>query len=352
MPGVLTAQHPIALQQLGHHIAIADLGPHEGDIQIGQPQLETEIAHQGTHHPTLEATTALEIARDQIEQLVAIHCRPGVIHHQDPITVAVEGDADVGVLVEHRLLQALQVSGAAVLVDVEPIWLHAQHADVRTELTEDAGRDLVGRTVGAIQHDLHPSEAGTGRYAALAELDVATGRIVDARDLANPRRVDHGHRSIEQLLDHGLELIGQLGAGAGKELDAVVVVRIVRSTDDNAGAGLEGSRQIGDTRCRHGTEQHDVRTGGGQTGLQRRLEHVARVARVLADQHPTAAAAAKGDACRPAQLEHEIRRNGIGPDLAANAIGSEILSCHQFCSCLKPSTAVIIFTTSTVSATS
>lgn len=150
-----------------------------------------------------------------------------MIHHQHPVAVAIEGDANVGMLVEHCLLQPFQVSGAAIFVDVEPVRLHAQHADVRPQFAEDAGRDLVGGAIGAIQHDLHAGEAGPGGHAALAELDVATGGIIDARDLADTRRVDHGHGRIEQFLDHGLEFIGQLGAGAGKELDAIVVVGIV-----------------------------------------------------------------------------------------------------------------------------
>ena len=60
-------------------------------------------------------------------------------------------------------------------------------------------------------------------------------------------------------------------------------------------------------------------------GLERRLEHVARDARVLADEH--AAALGREDARRGArQPQREIHRHRRLADAAPNAVSAEILS--------------------------
>ena len=185
----------------------------------------------------------------------------------------------------------------------------------------------------AIDHQLQTGKPGAGGHAALAELDVATRRVIDPRHLAN--RLGHDHRLVEQRFDLCLDVVGQLGALPREELDAVVVIGIVRGTDDDAGLGMEGAREVGDRRRRHRPKQHHIGTGGHQPGLQGRLEHVAGNARVLADQHPANALTAKRNARCPAQLEHELGSDGELANPTANAVGTEILSRHFNSICLN-----------------
>src|SRR5690606_30091295 len=137
------------------------------------------------------------------------------------------------------------------------------------------------------------------------------------------------------------------------DLDAIVVVGIVRGTDDDAGIGLERPRQIGDGRRGHGPEQLHVSPGCRQPRLQGGFEHVARDTGVLADQNAAFALLAKRHPRRPAELEHEVRSDGKLADTPTDTIGAEILSSHttNLCYCAA-STAAIMRTTSTVSATS
>lgn len=241
-----SSQHPVPSQQFGHHIAIADLRPHERDMQFLQSQLQAEVAHQGADHTTLQPPAFLQVARDEEKQFVAIHDRTGMVDHHHPVAVAVEGDAEVGMVLDHRSLQAIQVSGAALVVDVQAIRAGRQHRHFRAQFPEDAGSDLVGSAVGAVEHDLETVEVGAGRHAALAEFDVAPRRVIDPRNLAETGGLHHGHRRIEQFLDHQLDVVRQLGPLPGEELDAVVVVGIVRSADHHPGLGVESPRQVGD----------------------------------------------------------------------------------------------------------
>src|SRR5690606_38988235 len=128
----------------------------------------------------------------------------GVVDHHYPVAITVEGNTQVRAMLDHGPLQLTDVSRTHVGIDVQAIGLRRDHHHLRTQFAEDARSDLVGGAVGTIKHYLQPREVGTGRHAALAELDVATGSVVDPRSLAQLGRLDHRHRRIEQLLDHQL----------------------------------------------------------------------------------------------------------------------------------------------------
>ena len=107
--------------------------------------------------------------------------------------------------------------------------------------------------MGTVDDDLEAAQVTAGTDGALAELDIAPGGIVDPMRLAEMGR-GHGHkRRLERLLDPRLDLIRQLHAVAPEELDAVVVVGVVGSADDNPGLGAKRPRQVRDPRRRHGT---------------------------------------------------------------------------------------------------
>ena len=204
----------------------------------------------------------------------------------------------------------------------------------------------IGRAVGAVQGHLEPLELHAHRDGALAEFDVAAVGIHHPLGLAQPGRVDGSHGLVQFRLDGVFHLIGQLEALGGEELDAVVIKRVVRGTDDDTGAGTHGTGQVGDGRGGHGTQQVDVDAGGGETGLQGRFEHIAGDAGVLADedlaaplpQHPTGG---------PAQAQDEFRGNGVFAHLAADAVGTEILASQ----CTAPKSCVFVYRCSRAAAT-
>src|SRR5690606_106244 len=124
----------------------------------------------------------------------------------------------------------------------------------------------------------------------------------------------------------------ELLAVGGEELDAVVVVRVVRGGNDDAAVGAQRARQVGDGGCWHRADQLHVHARGHQARLQRRLEHVVRDPGVLADDHqrlaPGFVALVQGMAVGVAQPQHEVRGNGRLADPAADAVGAEVLAAH------------------------
>ena len=202
--------------------------------------------------------------------------------------------------------------------------------DLGAELPQRVGRDLVGGAVGAVDHDAQAVERQIARQRALGEFDVAVLHAVDALGAAELGGLGEplGEIAVDQLLDLELDLVGQLVAVRAEQLDAVVVVRIVRGRDHHAEIGAHRARQHGDRRRRHRAGQQHVHADRGEARDQRGLDHVAGQPRVLADQHAMAVLAVLEHHARGLpDLERELRRDrAVGA--AANAVGAEILANH------------------------
>ena len=168
------------------------------------------------------------------------------------------------------------------------------------------------------------------REGALAELDVAPGRVRVAFDLAKLRRADRDHRFVHGQFDGVLDLVRKFGSFGGKKLDAIVFERIMRSADDHTGAGARGAREIGDSRCRHRPEQANVYTRRREACFQRALQQITGHTRVLADEHlgVVRPGLAQHLAGGPTELEHGLRGDRLLAHAAANAIGAEIFFAH------------------------
>jgi hypothetical protein len=102
-----------------------------------------------------------------------------------------------------------------------------------------------------------------------------------------------GQTLLQALVHQGLDLqflgVRQLVAVRSEQLDAIVLIAIVRGGNHHAKVSAQAARQHGDARRRQRPEQAHIHTHGGETGGQRWLQHVAGKARILADHHQMAA---------------------------------------------------------------
>ena len=152
-----------------------------------------------------------------------------------------------------------------------------------------------------------------------------------------------------------LEFVGQLAAVLVEELDAVVVVQVVRGADHDAELAAECLRQVGDARRRQRPDQLHVDACRDEARFERGLEHVARQARVLADERR--AAVRREHARRSAgESQRELDGHRMLADVAAHAVGAEVFPAHALLrrpvSRIARNRAAHIFTASTVAATS
>ena len=227
----------------------------------------------------------------------------------------------------------LGVQRAAAVVDVPAVGLHAQLDHLGAQLVEHLGRDLVGRAVGAVDHDPHAVQGRLRGEGVLQELDVAARRRPRC---AWPCRCSDGPLvvavGLHQALDLGLDLVGQLEPVAGEELDAVVLVGVVRGADDHAGVG---AHRRGDERdARRGQRPHQQHVGARRDDarLERALQHVARQPGVLADHDAPLCGRRRTGGPPPAP--------GAGPPRRSSGAGWPRRGCRRYrtgCACrLKP----------------
>ena len=81
---------------------------------------------------------------------------------------------------------------------------------------------------------------------------------------------------VHQLLDAVLEIVRQFEAIGAEQLDAVVLVGVVRGGNHHADVGAQRAGQHRHRRRRDRSEQEHVETRGREPRHQRVLDHVAR----------------------------------------------------------------------------
>ena len=149
--------------------------------------------------------------------------------------------------------QRLGRGRADLEIDVEPVRLDADRDHLGAELPQRLGRDLVGGAIGAVDDDPQALERDLAAERPLGVLDVARLDVVDALGAAEVRRTGEHRRdvAVHQRLDPRLDLVGELVAVGPEELDAVVLVGVVRGGDHHAEIAAHRAGQHRDRRRRH-----------------------------------------------------------------------------------------------------
>ena len=288
MAGLLTAQVVAAAHHLLDHAPVPDGGADHPDAPLPHGDVEPEVAHDGRHHGALpELAVGVQLGGEHRHHLVPVHHLAPLVDTDGPVGIPVERYADVGAVPPDGVLQRLGMERPAVPVDVLAVGIDAERDHPGAELLQDLGGHFVRGTVAAIDGDREPIERQVARERALGEDVVAADGIVDAEglpDLGSGRaeRVDRVRE--DEPLDLRLELVGELEPGRAEELDAVVLEGIVRRGDDDPGVGAERAGEERDARGGERPDQEHVDSHGADARGHGGLEHVAREARVLADQ--------------------------------------------------------------------
>ena len=292
--------------------------------------MQAQVGHDGGHHGTAgQAALVLQVHAAGGHDLVAVDEVAQLIHRQAAVRVAVKGDADVIAARLHHGGQAVQVGGAALVVDVHTVRVGVDDVGAQLgELVEEAGSGGVGGAVSAVHQDVQPGQiAGDGglqvvdvvghrllrHVAHLADLPVGlAGNVVVAEE--------------DDVLDLLLQLVGELEALAVEDLDAVVLKGVVAGGDDDASIRLLVHRHPGHARSGQSAQVQHVSAGGTQARNEGALQQVARDTGVLADGHQGLLPrlllfgqyGSRGQA-------HFIRQVGVqtGVDHAANSIRSK-----------------------------
>ena len=282
---------------------------------------------RGGHHAAAgQPAVALPLVGDHGHELVAVDQPALLAGKHDTVGVAVERDAEIGAVHDDAFLQKLRMGRAAIAIDVESVGPNGERDHLGAQFPQHRRRDLVGSAIGAIDDDLEAGKIEAARGRGLHRLDVSSVGIVEALRPADGRGRGELHflRRQHQLLDRGLDRVGELEAVGTEQLDAIVLVGIVRRRDHHAHVGAHGAGEKSNGRRRQRPQQQHVHANRQEARRQRLLDHIAGEARVLAHHDAMAMAAAAEDlARRHADAHGDIGGHGLRIGAAPHAIGAE-----------------------------
>ena len=203
------------------------------------------------------------MAQDQAEDAVAVHELAVGVHRAHPVRVAVYGHADIGLEVQHGLLERLQVLDDRLRVDAaeDGVALAADLGHVRARAAQDLGQVAAAAAVHRVGDDLEP---GLGDQVQIhhAAQGVKVGRAEVALFHLGGGIGGHVHRRFPGV-QQGVQFLLHLGdhAGDGRaaethlDFEAVELRRVVRRRDHDAALGV-GLWQLSETE---GEEQDPAR---------------------------------------------------------------------------------------------
>ncbi len=287
--GLLAAEREAVLLHLLQHVPVADRGLHQLDALALHRQLEAQVGHHGGDRGVAaQRAGLLHGDREDRQDLVAVDLLALGVGGQAAVRVAVQGDAEVGLVLLHRGAQLVQVGGADAVVDVQAGRLGAQGvhhlgAGPGERLRGDPG----GRTVRAVDDDLHAVQPvrqhrDQVRHVPVEALVVLADPAHRGAGRAVPGLVADAVAPVVRL-DRVLDRVVQLVAAAGEELDAVVGHRVVAGGQHHAEVRAERAGQVRDGRGgQHADPQH-VHAGTGQAGDHRGLQELSGRPGVTAD---------------------------------------------------------------------
>ena len=327
--GLLAADDGAVREHALQNVAIAHGGLNHLEALLLHGDGEAQVAHDGRDDLGVgELATGGQVGAADGQDVVTVDLVALAVHEQHAVGVAVVGQTDVGMGAQHELAQGLEVSGAALDVDVGAAVIGVDSVHRGAQALQRGGRGLARSTVTAVDgNDQTIEPQAIKRIDGM--IDICLASVLHLDDVAHAgtgrQRVgSHGFLGHDPGADLFLDRIGKLHTLAAKEFDAVELRRIMRSRDDDAAVELvlNGEQRHG----RRGDDAAAVRTAalGHNAGGQSALEHGARKTRVAAD----ADIRTKELGRRAAQAKRKVAREvGIGD--ATDAIGTEDVLGHR-----------------------
>ena len=206
--------------------------------------------------------------RDQRGQRRRRHHLPAFVDHEAAVGVAVEGEPDVGVMLEHRPLQVAQVGRldrVGLVIGERAVQLEVQRDHRDRQPLEDLRHGVPGHPVTGV--DRHPQRPDPGDVNQLAQALRVPGQQVRLGDRAGDRGWGWGpFGQIFDVLQAGLDA-DRFGPGPA-QFDAVVAGRVVAGRDHRAG-DAEVTAAVVEHVGRAEAGGQDVRALAGRAAAER-----------------------------------------------------------------------------------
>ena len=233
----------------------------------------------------------LHVAAVDVQDVVTGDDIALLVHAQAAVSVTIESKADIQTVFHHELLQALDVSRASIIVDIQTVGLVVDDIGIRTQSVKHTLSDIPACTVGAVQTDLNALEGVDTQRDQVAHVAVTACHIVHgAADMLpvgkgqlRPVLVKYMEFAVDVVLHQQQGLLGHLLTVAIDQLDTVIIVRVVAGRDHDAAIKVIHASDVSHTGRSSDMQQVSVCSGGGQSCDQTVLEHIGAAAGVFAD---------------------------------------------------------------------
>ena len=272
-----------------------------------------------------------------------------LVHTQAAVGITIKGKANIQTVLHHELLQALNMSRASVVVDVQTVRLVVNDVGICAQSIKNRLSDIPACTVGAIQTNLHALEGIDAQRDQIAHITVTACHIVHrAADVFTVRKgqlrpflIEYMEFAVDVIFHQKQGLLGHLLTVAVDQLDAVIIIRVVTGRDHDAAVKVVHAGNISHGGRSGNVQQVGICARGGQTCNQTVLEHIGAAAGVLADNDTgglIVAVALAQSVIIPAQKTANlvgVVGSQINTSFTTEAIGSKILSHYVIVSSSK-----------------
>jgi hypothetical protein len=328
---LFAADDVAAAKHFFEDVAIADGGAGEGDTFAGEDTLQTKIGHgRGDDAVAFQLVLGFEVTRDGQENTIAVDDFSRFANEEGAVGITVESNAELGALRQHSFLQTIEMERTAAGVDVAAIGRDAHRDDVCAKRMKEFGAEFEGGAIGTVKNDAEAGELGSVNDAAAEKVEIfgVQGRVGDEERWIFRRGIG---AMLEDVRFEGFfDGIRKLHASVREKFYPVVVVRIVRSGNDDAGLKIILADKTGDAGRGNDTCKSYRRASLGEPGCKESGDVGAGFASVHADENVGGGMfaeqiggkrAARGE--KSGVVERRSARN------AANTIGSEEFFGHE-----------------------
>ena len=231
---MLAAEHRAALCHLCLDERVADPGAHR-DAAGGRDDLRHGAGRDHVVDDRRARLAGQLPGRDQRGEHRGRDDLAALVHHEAPVGVAVEGEPDVGVVLDHRALQVahvLRLDGVGLVVRERAVEGEVERDQRDRQPVEDLRHGMARHPVAGVHR--HRQRPDRGDVDQLPQVVGVAGEQVPPGDGAGHRCWSQG--PFGQILDFfkaGLDPY-RLRSGPA-QLDAVVPRRVVAGRDHRAG---------------------------------------------------------------------------------------------------------------------
>ena len=149
-----------------------------------------QVGHNGRDNGIVQQfATLFHVAAVDIQNVVASDDIALFVHAQATVSVTVIGKTNIQTLFHHKLLQALNMGGACIVIDVQAVRLVIDHIGVCTQCIKDGFCNVPGTTIGTVQTDFDTLEGIDAQRDQITHVTIATCNIVhSATDMLTMRK--------------------------------------------------------------------------------------------------------------------------------------------------------------------